>query len=321
MILHFPHINFYVEWFRTSLMRHPSRFLFLAVYLFCIPCSAYAQSFFNSAGCPPMENRKSSIFETRLTYLWGFQDIKFRDGDNGLIPPSKRVIQLDSPMIGLSAGFFGSKDLAFRVQGWANIPVERRNEFLFTDGAPQTAAIPRYFAWDTQPRYLEADVSLIYLFGLGNMPYAAGILAGYKYKDFRYESRRVLPNTGTFNDYFHIHVPYTGIYYANTTLGGSFMRMELIYSPFTLARLDSVENIGGYSTFVDGNSMLGTNVQVLWTWSIRPSGSLLVGAFGAYDFLLLAGQAKVQAGARSTRFSMDTRQNVFILGIEATYNF
>ena len=98
------------------------------------------------------------MIEARTGYLWGFNEILFRDGDNYLIPPGKQELGLDSMIFGLQGETFASEDLAVRAQAWINIPHENRSDFF-----PNRSLNGPYFGWlgwDSQVRYLQADVAV-----------------------------------------------------------------------------------------------------------------------------------------------------------------
>ncbi len=69
---------------------------------------------------------KKSMLEARAGYLWGFNEILFRDGDNANIVPGKKEVGLDSIIFGLQGETFATDDLAVRAQAWINIPHENQ---------------------------------------------------------------------------------------------------------------------------------------------------------------------------------------------------
>ncbi len=77
----------------------------------------------DSIPCGPYSSGKKSMLEARAGYLWGLQQILFRDGDNDGILPGKQKLDLDSMIFGLQGETFATEDLAVRAQVWLNIPM------------------------------------------------------------------------------------------------------------------------------------------------------------------------------------------------------
>jgi len=256
---------------------------------------------------------KTGFAEARFGYLWGLNVINLRDGDNALIPPSKRDIELQGLLFGLAAGKFFSQDLGARVLAWIDVPQQVRCDF-YIDGAERT--------WEVRPRFIAADISGIYRVGPLGMPLTAGLIAGYRYTDLDYDSRTASQPPGTLQDHFQIHIPYLGVYYANTAMFGSVVRLDVIFSPLTLCRLDSNGSWAGAVTQIQGASVTGHFFETYFNWSWPLSDSVLAGIFGNYTYLDLAGGATVVRGGRaSTRFSMDSNYNIGLAGITLTYTF
>ncbi|MBM4329458.1 MAG: hypothetical protein FJ118_20125 [Deltaproteobacteria bacterium] len=266
--------------------------------------------------CPPSfcygMSEKRSMAEGRFGYFWGWHEIRLREGDNALIPPSKKEVTLSSLIFSAQAETFPMKDLAVRVQGWLNIPQTHRNEVWFDR---------RWAAWDTRSRYLGADLSAVYHFGMGGMPYTAGLVAGYRFYDFDYTSQAVSAPAGDFQDHLSAHIPYVGVYYAHSQFIGSVVRLDLLAAPITLARYRSDRSVSNSMFHIDGHAVTGFWFESLFEWLLPLTDNALAGVIAQYNYLELSGGATVEADGRSTRFSMDSRHNVIVLGLSATYTF
>jgi len=256
---------------------------------------------------------KKSMVEARFGYIWGANEIRLRDGDNANLPPSNRWVACDGLLFGVQGETFVMKDLAVRAQGWINVPMQIRSNF----NVDRIAG-----SWDTLGQYVAADLAAIYHFGLGGMPYSAGLVAGYRYNNFDYQSKTVGQPAGTSEDHFHVHIPYLGVYYANSAIVGSVVRLDILASPFALTRLDAQRRRQGIVTNIEGHSITGAWFESYFQWSWPVSRNALVGVFANYNFLLLSGGAtEVQARQGSTRFSLDSRNHLFMTGLSATYTF
>jgi hypothetical protein len=256
---------------------------------------------------------KKSLIEARITYLWGFNEIWFRDGDNAGIVPSKKEITLNSPLFGVYGETFLRDDVAVRVQGRMNVPFQRRNDFLFGGTA---------LGWDVEARYIAGDIAVIYHLGLRKTPYMAGLVAGYRFNDFSYRSVRDTAPGGVFDDHLEIHIPYLGVYYAHVNFIRSVVRLDLHASPLTLCRYQGERNLGGAEPLrIKGHSVTGFWYEAFFSWSIPAGRNALVGLFAGYDYLELSGGATVSTPIRSTRFSMDSRCNLISAGLVLTYTF
>ncbi|MFZ5867291.1 MAG: hypothetical protein ACOYXY_15510 [Thermodesulfobacteriota bacterium] len=266
--------------------------------------------------CPPSfcygMSQKRSMVEGRFGYFWGWHEIRLREGDNELIPPSKKEVTLSSPIFSAQAETFPMKDLAVRVQGWLNVPQTHRNEVWFDR---------RWTAWDTRSRYLAADLSAVYHFGMGGMPYTAGLVGGYRFYDFDYTSQAVTGPAGDFQDHLSVHVPYVGVYYAHSQFIGSVVRLDILAAPITLARYRSDRSLSNSMFHIDGHAVTGFWFESLFEWLLPLTENALAGVFAQYNYLELSGGATVEADGRSTRFSMDSRHNLIVLGLSATYTF
>ncbi|MBI5251536.1 MAG: hypothetical protein HY912_18760 [Desulfomonile tiedjei] len=252
------------------------------------------------------------MLEARAGYLWGFNEIRFRDGDNANIPPTVQEVGLDSIIFGLQGETFATEDLAVRAQAWMNVPQDSRSDFILDR---------RALGWDTQARYVQADLAAIYHIGLRGMPYAAGLVAGARYNNFDYMSKRVGAPGGTFNDHMHVYIPYTGVYYAHNEFLGSVVRLDVFFSPFTFSRLDASQNLANTSMQVDGHSLTGCWFETLFEWSASVGESALIGAVAKYDYLVLSGGATLNQAGASTRFSMDSWHSLLVVGLGFTYMF
>jgi hypothetical protein len=259
------------------------------------------------------------MIEARAGYLWGFNQILFRDGDNDGILPGKQKLDLDSMIFGLQGETFATEDLAVRAQAWINIPHENRSDFFLDRSLGGTPL--GWLGWDSQVRYFQADLAAIYHIGLRGMPYAAGLVAGARYNNFDSFSKRVSSPTGTFRDHLHIYIPYTGVYYAHNDFLGTVMRLDVFFSPFTFSRLDAEENLAGTVTHIDGHSLTGCWFETLFEWSAPLGDSVLLGALAKYNYLVLSGGATLTRNGSSTRFSMDSWHHLFVVGLGLTYMF
>jgi hypothetical protein len=256
---------------------------------------------------------KTGFAEARFGYVWGLNEIRLRDGDNALIPPSKREIDLQGILFGAAAAKFVTDDLGIRIQGWIDVPTQMRNDFYMD----RTVA-----SWDTRARYIVADLSFIYSIGPQNMPLTTGLMAGYRYNDFDYDSRTVGQPAGTFHDHLQIHVPYMGVYYANAGMLNSLVRLDVLYAPIIMCRLDSNEQRSSVVTQITGQAVTGQFFETFFSWSWPLSDSTLIGVFGNYTYMDLSGGATVvQGGRSSTRFSMDCPYNIGSTGLTLTYTF
>jgi len=279
---------------------------------------------------PKSKNR--TMIEARTGYLWGVNALLFRDGDNGNSPPGKKEISLESPLFGIQGEGRIKDDLAVRVQGWINLPQETRGDSVFdrTQAGSLTAR-----SWDTQSRYLIGDISLAYQLGpfgtypnrdggIG-MPYSAGLVAGYRYNNFDYQSTRSAAPAGTAEDHIDVHVPYIGVHYANENFAGSLVRLDILASPVTLSKIDAERQYSGERTEITGQSVSGFWFGGLFAWSWQVSERAFLGIFVTYNYLELSGGAtvnRVSAGTLfSTRFSLDSVSHVTATGLTGIVTF
>lgn len=239
-------------------------------------------------------------------------EIWVRDGDNGHISPFKKEITMNAPALGILVETFARKNLAIRAQGWAGYPSDHRNEFYLD----RTRT-----AWDTDARYLSADIAAVYHLCLSPMPYTAGIIAGYRYYNFDYPSESVAAPLGTFHDHMQVHVPHLGVYYAHSQLLGSVARFDFLASPFAVTTIDSERVQGADSMNVEAHALTGIFLDFYTAWSRQLTESLYLGAYGRYNYLELSGGATVRRDAQSTRFSLDSRHHIFMTGIDVGYTF
>ncbi len=257
-------------------------------------------------------SRTKSLVKARVAYLWGFNEIRLRDGDNPNFTPMRRELNVDSVSFGLLGSTFVTDSVGLRAQAWISVPNEGRNDMLFDN---------RSDAWDSHARALEADLGLLYLFNLGPMPYSAGLIGGYRYANFDYKSISVHDPSGTFHDHLHMHVPYLGVYYSHTHFVGTSVRLDILASPFILSRYDGEENRFGTVARLEGHSVTGLWFESLFGWHLPLSESLLAGIFARYNYIELSGGATVKRDVRSTRFSMDSTHHLIYLGLNAAYAF
>ncbi|MGO9570200.1 MAG: hypothetical protein ACLP5H_21940 [Desulfomonilaceae bacterium] len=290
--------------------------MILAIFmLLVLPPAVCAAEFIPYPGPPPMFShvpQKTSLIEARAGYLWGMNEIRFRDGDNAIIAPGKKELNVSGVIFGLQGETFVMRDLAVRAQAWINIPEALRSDFML-DRTRRS--------WDTRTQFFEADLSIIYHLGLGGMPYTAGLTVGYRFDNFDYKSTLVAGLGGSFHDHIHVHIPYLGIYYAHSGFVGSVVRLDVLASPLTLSRVDGAQDLAGTITQVDGQSLTGFWFESFFGWS-RPVGrSAFLGAFAKYNYLGLSGGATLERDNSSTRFSMDSWHHLFVTGLTATYTF
>jgi hypothetical protein len=266
---------------------------------------------------------KNSVLELGVGYSFGFNWILFRDGDNANFPPTKKDIPLQSPTFGIQGQTFLTSDLAVRVQGWANIPEKIRSDFVLYPATPtvQPGLVASTTSWDTSARGIEGDLSASYFFGLHGMPYAAGLTAGYRYLDLSYDSVQVAAPSGTFQDHFQVHIPYLGVYYGHTELVGSTFRLDILVSPFTLARLDSNRLQIPLPVRISGSAVTGCWFETLFEFSVPTSSGVFFGTFVKFNYLELNGGASMTDATKSTRFSMDSRKPLFVTGLNFSYRF
>jgi len=257
-------------------------------------------------------SERKGMLEARGGYLWGTNQLRFRDGDNDLMAPAKKEISLESPVFGILAETYRSTDFALRAQGWINLPQNRRSDWLMDRTARQ---------WETQARYLAGDLSVAYYLGLGGMPYSAGLAAGYRYVDHDYQSATPRNAVGYYEDHLHVHIPYLGVFYGNGDFAGTVVRLDLHVSPLTMSRLDSEQNFNGVQTQVEGHSMTGLWFESLFSWCFPVTRSALIGVFVNYSFMELSGGTTVRRTGQSTRFSLDSRSHLTMVGLTAAYSF
>jgi len=269
---------------------------------------------FTSAPLPyaPVPESKKSMVEARLGYLWGVNEIRWRDGDNPNIRPGRQEVYLQGGLLGIQGERFFTSDLAVRAQGWLDIPFETRSR-TFLDAVEQS--------WDSRAGYLSADLAAIYHFGLGGMPYSAGIVAGYRYMNYDYPMTATRNPDETFNDHLHIHVPYLGVYYGHSGFVGTVVRLDVLASPFTLSRFDGERRLGTSVTSIDGHSLMGFWFESHFAVLKPVSHSAFVGAFIDYNFLELSGGVTLVNSSRSTRFSLDSRLHAVLTGLNFAYTF
>lgn len=278
---------------------------------------------------------KKSMLEARAGYLWGVNALWLREGDNANIPAGKREVSLESPVFGIQGETrLFSSDLGARVQGWINVPQTSRGDFLLDRGSDFTRASTA-FSWESESRYLSADLSAVYhlgpfgrypnhLGGIG-MPYTAALVAGYRYVNFDITSARHAVPADTAEDHLHIHIPYLGVHYANEDFAGALVRLDLLASPLTLSRIDGQRQFAGTTTATDGQSTSGFWFEALFSWSFPVGGRGFIGLFTRYSYLELSGGATVKQTREgtpySTRFSLDSITNLVIVGASGLVTF
>jgi len=261
---------------------------------------------------------RSTRIQARPAYMWAFNEIWFRDGDNALIRPSKKEVTLNSLALAMELERSLMSDLSLRVQGLVNLPTDSRTDFLFDrpDQQAQTA-----LAWDTRSRFIAADLSLVYSVGPADSPLRAGFVMGYRFHDFAYDSTRTQFPTGIFDDRIQIHVPYTGVYYEDRSFMGSNLRLDLVWSGLTLATLQSERTMQGTWMRIDGHAITGLWFESYFAWTVAVTRGFSLGVFARYSFIELSGGATIKKGASSTRFSMDSRHHVILTGLGLMYAF
>ena len=211
---------------------------------------------------------QKSMLEARAGYLWGVNALWLRDGDNGLIPPGKREVSLESPVFGIQGETrLFSDDLGARVQGWINVPETSRGDFLLDRGPGDVLTA---YSWESDSRYVSADLSAVYhlgpfgrypnhLGGIG-MPYTAALTAGYRYVNLDITSARHAAPVGTAEDHFHVHIPYLGLHYANEDFMGTLVRLDIQASPLTMSRIDGQRQFRGEATETDALDLLYSSI-------------------------------------------------------------
>lgn len=261
---------------------------------------------------------RSGLMQAQPAYLWGYNEIWFRDGDNALIRPSKKEVTLNSPALAVEVEKSLASDLCLRVEALCNLPTDSRTDFLFDrpDQHWQTA-----LAWDTRSRFIFADVSLAYLLGPDDPAQRAGFMAGYRYHDFAYDSTRSQPPSGVFEDRIQIHVPYTGVYYEDRSFMGTNLRLDVVWSSLTLATVQSERTMLRTLMRIDGHAVTGLWFDAYFAWTAPITRSFSMGAFTRYTFIELSGGATIKNGAFSTRFSMDSRHHIILTGVALSYAF
>ena len=78
---------------RNSSSAIVGRLIVVVVLLAVLPKAVCAAEFIPYPGPPPMFShlpQKKSLIEARGGYLWGINEIRFRDGDNPSIAPGKK---------------------------------------------------------------------------------------------------------------------------------------------------------------------------------------------------------------------------------------
>jgi hypothetical protein len=257
---------------------------------------------------------KSSLIEGRFGYLFGFSELRLRDGDNANstnIAPMRRDIDVTGLYFELQGETFVSRNLAVRAQGWVNVPEKKPNDFYD----------PQMFAWDTKTRFLGGDLAAVYHFGIGGTPYAAGIIAGYRYQDYDLKADRKNAPGGIYYEHTSVHIPHLGVYYAHSDFLGAIARLDISASPLALSLVDARRHLGSVITEIDGHSVTGVWFEGFFQMALPISEGGLLGAFTRYNYLELSGGATVETGLASTRFSMDSRYHLFAIGITAAYTF
>jgi len=268
------------------------------------------------------DHAKKTLVEARTGYLWGINEIRFRDGDYAIIPPGKMELNVNGVIFGLQGERYILPDLAVRAQAWINIPQSLRSDF-FLDRTRRS--------WDTRAQYFEADLSVICTMlpvfppPSPSMPYTpgivAGLTAGYRFDKFDYKSANVTVPGGSLHNHIQVHIPYLGIYYAHSRFVGSVVRLDVLASPFTISRVDATQDLAGSTTQIDGQSLTGWWFESLFEWSKPIGRNAFVGAFAKYNYLGLSGGATLEKDNASTRFSMDSWYHLFSAGLTATFTF
>ena len=68
--------------------------VFAIIMLVALPAAISAAEFMPYPVPPPMFShvpQKKSLIEARAGYLWGINEIRFRDGDNAIIAPERKI--------------------------------------------------------------------------------------------------------------------------------------------------------------------------------------------------------------------------------------
>lgn len=278
----------------------------------CLGPASAGDSLFRpmSAGKDELVAKKYMV-SARPGYVWGVNEIRLRDGDNAGIAPGKREVSLESLTIAAEIETFRSSDLAIRLQASLNFPQRHRNWL----------ALPVSRAWDTRSSVVKIDLSLDYYLDVGVMPYWAALVGGYRYYRFSYDSVPSVNTADTVTDRIDVHVPYVGVHYRDSGFVGSLLTLDISASPIVLSRLYSNQQTGGVKTDVDGHSVTGLWFDSFFSWSWPLGRQVVAGVFLDYNFIELSGGATVSSGARSTRFSLDSRFHSVMCGLNAAYSF
>jgi hypothetical protein len=254
-----------------------------------------------------------SMIQGEVGYLWGKHEIGLRCADNGLLPSGKRTPSMNCAIFGLMGGTFATSDLALRAHARIGLPLTTyRSNFYFNGVA---------LGWDTLPKYFDADLCAIYHFDLGTMPYSAGLVGGYRYMRLEYDSHRTTAWSDSFFDYFHVHIPYLGVYYAHSDLLSSLVRLEILFTPLTFSTIDFTQTLGGVATKVDASSTSGQWFNAVFSMSRKLSGGFFAGASTEFLYLNQAASARAQRQESVTSYSLDSRIHSFTAFAHILYTF
>ena len=268
----------------------------------------------------PSSQRRDFV-DCRLGYLFGTNRIVFRDGDNANIFPSVQDVYVQSPLLKVRGQKFLSDDVGVSVTASVNLPERSRNDCYLFDGDSSKAR-----SWKTKYRTVDGDLSLVYDFALGIMPYDGGLLAGLKYTYLAYSSD-CEDKSGPFLNSMHTLVPYLGFYYTNSDFARFRVRFEASASPFVLSRVYAEGYVGNSTLQVDGLSLLGASYGASFAILAPVSEGFGLGLSCRYDYCERTGGATLTSIRHtdnrnaSTRFSMDSRDHLFVTGISAAYAF
>ncbi len=299
----------------------------IALIVLLIPVFSLCMEFSPLPLYKPEPKRDKYLFEASVGYLWGTNQLRYRDADKPFMPPGRRDLTMDSPIFGIQAGAFLLPDLAIRGQFRINLPQTWGNRFFFVGENESTI---QELPWIVKTRYIESDISAIYHFGLGDMPYTAAMVGGYRFYKTDFDSHRPQRWSDSFTDHFQIHVPYLGAYYSHSNLAGALVRFEFLVSPVILCKMKANQIIAGRSTQLDGVSYLGQWMDTTFELSKKIGGGAFVGGLLRYNFINPIARAKAEGfllptdgktKLHPTDYVMDMRHHLFIGGLTFTYTF
>ena len=268
----------------------------------------------------PSSQRRSFV-DCQTGYLFDTNRLFFRDGDNPNIRAGVQDVYMQSPLLTLRGQKFFEDDIGVRVTASVSLPQSSRNNVYLFDGDTSNSRL-----WETRHQTLDGDLTLVYDFALGNMPYDGGLLAGIRYNYFEYASDGE-DKSGPFLDSIHTLVPNLGFYYTNSDFAGFRVRFEGSASPFVFSRVYGDGFVGNSTLRVDGMSIFGAWYDTSLSVSAPVTDGIGLGLFCRYNYIEITGGATLTSTRyrdsvySSTRFSMDSKNHLFVTGVSASYAF